>query len=155
MKIWAFKVYIRPILEYASQVWSPNLLRDIDHVESVQRRYTKLLPGMYNLPYVQRLKILKLDTLELRRLKADLILTYQIIHGNLPIEIPFFEISSTTYTRGHRFKLVIPKFRLNYRKSFLEVGYLDNRTSNMLVGGKPKTVPLQPALSYLFYPAHA
>jgi len=39
--LWAYKVYVRPILEYASLVRSPYLLDDIDRIENVQRRFTK------------------------------------------------------------------------------------------------------------------
>ena len=35
----AFKVYVRPIVEYASCVWSPHYGYAIDKVESVQRRF--------------------------------------------------------------------------------------------------------------------
>jgi len=52
----AFVVYVRPLLEYTSSVWSPYLLKDIKRVESVQRRFTKRLCGMSNLSYASRLK---------------------------------------------------------------------------------------------------
>ena len=79
--VWAFKVFVRPLLEYASPVWSPHLVKDVDLVESVQRHFTKYLPGMRNKSYNQRLHLLKLDSLEARRLKADLNLTYSLLHG--------------------------------------------------------------------------
>jgi len=41
----AFKVYVRPILEYAVSVWSPCYNYAIDKVESVQRKFTKRLRG--------------------------------------------------------------------------------------------------------------
>jgi hypothetical protein len=44
----AFKVYVRPILEYASTAWSPHLVKDIEQIEAVQRRFTKRLPGLWN-----------------------------------------------------------------------------------------------------------
>lgn len=71
--LWAFKTYVRPILEYASSVWSPYLLKDIDLIEGVQRRYTKKLHGLGRHSYLDRLIKLGLDSLELRRLKADLV----------------------------------------------------------------------------------
>ena len=42
----AFLVYVRPILEYNSIVWSPTLIGDIEKLERVQRRFTKRLCGM-------------------------------------------------------------------------------------------------------------
>ena len=52
----AFKVYVRPLLEYASQAWSPYQLKDIKRIESLQRRFTKRLPGFSHLKYTNRLK---------------------------------------------------------------------------------------------------
>ena len=45
----AFLVYVQPIVEYNSIIWSPATIRDIDSLESVQRRFTKRLPGLKNL----------------------------------------------------------------------------------------------------------
>ena len=39
--VFAFKVYVRPILEYNSEIWSPYLLSDIKKLEKVQRKFTK------------------------------------------------------------------------------------------------------------------
>jgi len=37
----AFTVYIRPLLEQDSVIWSPFTVHDIEAVESVQRRFSK------------------------------------------------------------------------------------------------------------------
>jgi len=49
MLVKAFKVYVRPILEYNSPVWSPSFVKDILLIESVQRKFTKRIPGMSGL----------------------------------------------------------------------------------------------------------
>jgi len=54
----AFVTYVRPILEYSSAVWSPSLITLINKIESVQRNFTKRLPGLQNLNYGERLNIL-------------------------------------------------------------------------------------------------
>jgi len=54
---------------------------DIEAVEKVQRKYTKRLAGLKKLSYDQRLKILGLPSLELRRLYADLLWCYKIVFG--------------------------------------------------------------------------
>ena len=41
----AFLIYVRPIVEHNSVIWSPYTAGDIDAVESVQRRFTKRLPS--------------------------------------------------------------------------------------------------------------
>ena len=115
----AFKAYVRPILEYASPVWSPHLLGDIDHIESVQRRFTKSLRGLKGKPYLERLKLFNLDSLELRRLKADLYLTFSLLHGLLDFNFTkFFELRADKRTRGHPFKLVVGSFNKDCRKYF-------------------------------------
>ena len=45
----AYISYIRPLLEYASPIWSPSLHYLNDSIESVQRAYTKRLPGLQKL----------------------------------------------------------------------------------------------------------
>jgi len=53
----SYKVYVRPILEYSSVAWNPYLIKDIKALESVQRRFTKRLPGMEKLTYHQCLRV--------------------------------------------------------------------------------------------------
>ena len=92
----AFNVYVRPLLEYASPVWSPQYSYQIDKVESVQRRFTKRLRGYSHLDYPSRLNALALTSLEKRRLVQDLVLTYKIIFGLLDIDSrKFFYIRPT------------------------------------------------------------
>ena len=74
-----YMALIRPLLEYCVQVWSPHLQKYIDLIERVQRRATKLVPELRDLPYEERLKKLKLTTLEERRVRGDMIETYKII----------------------------------------------------------------------------
>ena len=58
-------------------MWSPFLAGDIDFLEKVQHRATKLVPTIANLPYEERLKILNLQSLYARRLRGDLIKPYK------------------------------------------------------------------------------
>ena len=78
----AFAVYVRPILEYCSAVWNPGYLCDINKIESVQRRFTKRLKAFHSLSYVDRLKTLNTESLELRRLKTDLVTMYKILFSS-------------------------------------------------------------------------
>ena len=58
-----FKSLVRPHIEYANQVWSPNLMKHITALEIVQRRATKLIPGYKEFDYKERLKRLNLPPL--------------------------------------------------------------------------------------------
>ena len=61
--ILAFKTYVRPPLEYFSPVWSPTHVMLIRSVESIQRRFTKILHGIDQLPYAESLTQLGLQSL--------------------------------------------------------------------------------------------
>ena len=82
----AFITYIRPILEYNSILWSPNLVYLIDLIESVQRKFTKCIStSLSSLPYSSRLNRLNLQPLELRRLHLDLTNYYKMLNGMSPL----------------------------------------------------------------------
>ena len=55
---------MRPKLEYCIQAWNPSLIKDIELLEQVQHRATKLIPEIAYLPYHDRLKYLNHTTLE-------------------------------------------------------------------------------------------
>jgi len=115
----AFIVYVRPILEYNSVVWSPQTKGDIAVLENVQRRYTKRLPGLRHFSYKQRLEELNLISLELRRLHLDLIMCYKITFGIVKLCFEdFFQFSPNSTTRGHPYKLFVPRCATNVRKHF-------------------------------------
>ena len=73
----AYKVYVRPVVEYASCVWSPYHVSKTKQIESVQRNFTKRLPICALLNSKARLSRLGLESLEMRRLKYDLLYTYK------------------------------------------------------------------------------
>ena len=72
---------VRPHLEYAVSVWNPYLRKDIDKIESVQHRATRLVPCLRRKPYELRLKKLQLTNLEIRRQRGDLIQYYKVVNG--------------------------------------------------------------------------
>ena len=65
--------YVRPILEYASQVWSPSIVNLIYKVERVQNLFTKRILSVANLPYNECLNKLGLHRLESRCLCLDVL----------------------------------------------------------------------------------
>ena len=104
-----YKSLVRPLLEYGNPVWGPFYIQDQKIVESIQRRATRLVPGIRHLTYADRLSILNIPSLLYRRKRVDIITLYQIFHGLVDLELlDFFSLSSYSPTRGHSRKLDPP-----------------------------------------------
>ena len=116
-----FTTYVRPLLEYCTPAWSPHLLKDIDKIESVQRYFTRSLPGMSHLSYHERLTKLGLQSLELRRIHSDCIYLYKMLHNVVESKPNMFVFRSNVVLshmslRGNSLSLCIPKFHLDVRE---------------------------------------
>ena len=86
-------------------------------LEKIPRRATKLITGLRDLRYEERLKECGLTTLETRRLRGDQIEVFKILNGYANIDSNlFFEIKESKITRGHNFTLVKKQSRLDVRK---------------------------------------
>ena len=97
----AFKTYVRPLLEYASCMWSPHHIGLIRKIESVQWKFTKHLHNCRNLNYGAWLVKHGVDSLELRRLRFDLIYIYKVLFGLVDIDSDaLFVLNKTDATHG-------------------------------------------------------
>ena len=112
-----YKTIVRPHLEYCIQAWRPHCKKDIDILERVQRRATKIIQKLRNISYEMRLKEFGLTTLETRRLRGDQIEVFKILNGyeNIHTNI-FFSVKEERRTRGHGITLAKKQCRLGIRK---------------------------------------
>ena len=110
----AFKFYVMPVLMYCSQVWSPNLQKDIDAVEKVQRRFTKYIKELKGLTYSERLRSLHALSLAKRRTYADMIFVYKCMHGLAGCTLADVGLSVVhSVTRGNGIRLLQHKKKGN------------------------------------------
>ena len=68
----AFVTCVRSLLEYASSIWSPYLLKHINRTESVQKRFTKRLSSVSHLGCTDQLQPIGLEPLEQISMKFGL-----------------------------------------------------------------------------------
>ena len=120
-----FQTFVIPIAEFASQVWSPYLEKDIILLEKIQRNFTKRIPGFAQLDYKSRLERLELSTMEFRRLVNDLVLVYKIINSKVYLDTEKMFSISATITRGHQFKLFKIRSKINCHKNFFTQRVVD------------------------------
>ena len=94
---------VRPHLEYGNAVWGPCYMGDLKLVEGVQRRATKLIPYLHDIPYEGRLRALQLPSMEYRRKRGDMIQMYKIMKGLVRMKVTdLFIPIPLSKTRGHK-----------------------------------------------------
>ena len=70
-----YKAIVRPHLEHCIQAWRPYRKKDIDKLERIQRRATKMIPELRDL-------IIRMwfdNTIETRKLRRDQIEVFKIV----------------------------------------------------------------------------
>ncbi|KAK4827607.1 hypothetical protein QYF61_019532 [Mycteria americana] len=107
-----YSTLVRPYLEYCVQLWSPQHRKDMDLLEWVQRRATKMIRGMEHISCEERLRELALFSLGTRRLQGDFSGAYKKDGDKL------FSRACCNRTSGNGFKLKKGRFRLDIRKKF-------------------------------------
>ncbi len=110
-----FVIYVRPILENASEVWNPISQKDINSLENVQRYFSNKIPSCSFLPYRQRLALLSLDSLQHRRATSDITCIYSLITGGLnAVLTPYLVHIPPSITRGHHLKICPPSLHYSH-----------------------------------------
>ena len=121
-----YKGYVRPHLEYAVQSWSPFLKKDIEAIEKIQRKATKIPPELRNLPYEERCKRLGITTLEERRIRGDMIEVFKMMMGLEDINVDDLFQKNRRIRRGHNYTLYKKQCSKNIRKNFFTQRVVNN-----------------------------
>ena len=129
-----YKSLVRPILEYCSSVWCPHLKKDSNILEKVQCRASKCALGNIgqDMPYEERLKLLKWPTLEQRRLSLSLIECYKTINRLNGLDtVAFFTFAHDfrPLRANHPFKLKFASATLNSFKHSFFIRIIDKWNS--------------------------
>ena len=107
------KTIILPKLDYGSIVWAPIKVQDLRKIEKVQSNFTKRIQGLEDLDYWQRLKYLKLYSIERRFERYAVIYIWKII--NKLVVNPGIEINDDFGSRTG-LTVKVPKYSIQLRE---------------------------------------
>ena len=135
-----YKSIVRPHLEHAMQFWSPHLRRDINKMEKIQRRATKMIPKIRNHCYHQRIQDLQLISLVQRRLRGQLIEVIKYLNRFTTASARgLFDYDLIHRTRNNGAKLIVKHFNTSVARHFypIKITTTWNALPNEVVTSRP------------------
>ena len=107
-----YRQFVRPHMEYCIEVWNPKAQGDINKMERVQNKMTRMLNNGNRMTHDQRNSMLGISSHEQRRLRGDLINIYKNIANP-----DLFTLRNNDRTRGHEKTLILPRCNTLIKKS--------------------------------------
>ena len=141
--VFAYKTYIRPLLEYASEIWNGNLKTQSKQIEKIQKIFTRRalkICGTAYFPYSKRLEICQLQKLSTRRSLIDLTTSFKIIMGYTHLS-PHHYYSFTPSNRRRLLTIQMRKHTIKTRQNFfVRTIKAWNKISASLINSKTPTI---------------
>ena len=141
----AYKTYIRPLLEYGTEIFNPSKRRLICSLERVQNSFTRKVMTrsmgfLYDrIPAAKERNLnLGLDSLALRRRKFDLLTFHKLVHGHYSLNGEVLVSLVPSVTRGNRFKLRLSNFKTSCRAHF----FINRVASDYTAMSKKHSIPI-------------
>jgi hypothetical protein len=98
------KSLVRPRVEYCCPLWDPRKIGDIIHLEQVQRQFTAQIKDIKHMSYYDRLRKLKLMSLQRRRERYCILHLHKIIYKTVKSDLSI----TTNYSARRGLFVTIP-----------------------------------------------